>query len=615
MKKYIVFALIVLFLFVSCNGNLSDDYEDNKGQTAQNNNEATNSNESNSDNKNIVILSNESAFKVKVYSDSFRNEEVCTLESRENKELKSTDTETVYYITYFVDVGMEVPWYDTNSFCVAKTNETTSISTPLSMTTKNCYCVIENNSTESIIFKRGSSELSPYDSTSSILSNNEKGVYEISYNNFGNFASFSLKTTTGKTIDFPSQITSFESGYIYTITIENNSLFSSIKSITPFNLDTQRQIWGFDDSTFDTNYPIILRNANNVTDGSLIMGTLGNDSKSIGINKIDKYKKAKLTTARITIQDKMIKESRVLDFAQNTDGSIVILLENTTNKKIQALVCYDFSTKTQKWIYEFSGTMLFRADSKNKIIVTPDGKIAIAGAVIADGKMRLYFAVKDSDKMKFYTPQQTYTDYSSGVETAFTSVYYDGTDFYVCGYDNCDFKYSTRKHRGIIYKFSSDLSSVEKIYERENVIFLSIDGIGSDWYVCGEYCDSGNILKGCYLSSSLVNTNSEPIKYATYSTKRSYCYFSQICCYENKIIVSGKASDDFTGNQNALPLIVAFDKNTDTMLWENTSFKNYSDLGSIIPNNINTYIVQLLSSNDVHYVSADLLGNELLSNQ
>ena len=127
--------------------------------------------------------------------------------------------------------------------------------------------------------------------------------------------------------------------------------------------------------------------------------------------------------------------------------------------------------------------------------------------------------------------------------------------------------------------------------------------------MCGEYFDSGKILKGCYLSSSLVQENKEPIKYIATSINKPFCYFTQVGCYDNKIIVGGEASDDFTGN-GSIPLIVAFDVNTNTTLFENTAFSKYTTLGAIIPNEINTYTVQLGSSTEVHYVSADLLGNE-----
>ena len=635
MKKYAVLLLTVLSLFLSCNfdSSSSDNPIENNSQenNSQQNNSASESSQSSIEEKDkaFVLLSNNSQYTVKVYSDSVRSEEICTLKSGENYTVKAEESVagTVYYLTYYVDVGIEVPWYNTSSVCYAtpKTNATVmaSISTPSEMTTKNCYVAIENNSTESIIFKRGSSELFYNSSQTTILPPNTKGVYEIKNVYFGNFSSFAISTANGNEITFPSQITSFGEGYIYSISIEDNSIkkaVATVKSITPFNIDTQKQIWSFDDNTFDSNSSIILRSRYNVSDGYLIMGTINPDSTTIGIKKIDKYNtKNMLSTAKITHDTSVtLKQSKVLDFVEQPDGSIIILLHNqfvssSGFDEKTFIVCYDFATKTLKWSYEFPYNMVFRSDCKNKLICTADNRIAIAGAIIDGNKMKRYFAVKENDStdMKVNISNE-YTDFSQGVETSFTSAYYDGVNFYVCGYDNCDFQYSNRTHKGIIYKFSSDVSTSEKIYEYENTLFLCIDGIKTNrdkWYVCGEYFDSGKILKGCYLSSSLVQENKEPIKYIATSINKPFCYFTQVGCYDNKIIVGGEASDDFTGN-GSIPLIVAFDVNTNTTLFENTAFSKYTTLGAIIPNEINTYTVQLGSSTEVHYVSADLLGNE-----
>ena len=78
---------------------------------------------------------------------------------------------------------------------------------------------------------------------------------------------------------------------------------------------------------------------------------------------------------------------------------------------------------------------------------------------------------------------------------------------------------------------------------------------------------------------------------------------------ENKIVLCGKASSNFEGSKDTLPLIVAYNLNSDTLLWENLNFINYKDIGDIIPNAINTYILQLKTNSNLHYVSADLLGN------
>ena len=206
---------------------------------------------------------------------------------------------------------------------------------------------------------------------------------------------------------------------------------------------------------------------------------------------------------------------------------------------------------------------------------------------------------------------QDFTDHSSGIETMFTSIWYDGTDFYVCGYENWDISYNELSHKGIIYKFNpKNLSDNHEVYSCDRALFFCIDGSDNNWYACGEYADNGKILKGCYISKNMADEGKEPVKYATYSTNRNFCYFTQLCCYQNKIIIAGKASDSFDESVNPLPIIVAFDKASDEILWENTNFTSYNNINAIIPNKIGTYVVQLQSDSHFHYVSADLLGNE-----
>ena len=646
MKKYLFIAFLLFSFSLLCCNSSPDDSSDNQDENTSSNtvipntngNTNTNNSKENEENNDdiasvSVTFVNNSSYSVNVFKNIHRQlggSALLAVSAKESSNidlpLSSEKNGDTFYFEYNIPIGtIEFPYFcyeNSKVFIISSEKTNTIIIDEIkSCPTKSAYIVLENQSTSQIYLVNGNSILTPVQQDSYFVDIDSNAVYLAGQNNesiYYETSSF-LKIQIGaKQISLPEL--TFSIGSIYTFTISND--LCSLKAITPFNIDTKKQMWSFsDNSTFDNTFPIILRERKNISDGCLIMGTLANDNTAIGLKKIDKYNsKNSLLTAKITHDaSSNIKQSKVLDFVEQSDGSIVLLLQNTfaSSNGLEErtfIVCYDFSNKQIKWSHIFSdiSKMMFRADSKNKLLCTTDGTIALAGSVITDDKMKRYFAVLDANgQLKSWTSSD-FTDISSGIETMFTSAWYDGTDYYVCGYDNCDFQYSSRTHKGIIYKFSSDLESVEKIYEQDNTLFLCIDGIkGSEekWYVCGEYLDSGKILKGCYLSSSLVKANSEPIKYATYSANKPYCYFTQICCYKNKIILGGEASDDFAGN-NAIPLIVAFDCDSDKTMFENTSFSQYNKLGSIIPNEINTYIVQLLSSSDVHYVSADLLGNE-----
>ena len=624
-KKYALLIFLVIFTLVSCNnGSVNSSNNSNSEKTDDIENNFISS----------VILKNDSDFTVAVFNDSLRENEIGSIKAGETLfvESVSENEEAVYYITYYVDVGIDIPWFSNDSFVIAtKASDgkiSARINNPPSMTTKNCYVILENCSTNSIILKQGDSEIYPKNTkSSSILQYGEKGIYEINHVHFANFSSFKIITINGIYVNIPSQIQQFEQGNIYSIVINDDTSdkpIATVKSIAAFNIDTTKQIWSFTDTTFVTDF-CQLRPAYKVSNGSLIMGTLKSDKTEIGLKKIDVYnRKNILYTAKFSHNGSVnVKNSHVLDFVQLQDGATVILLENkyeedNTEKTVQMLLCYDFENTDLKWSYIFTDKMLFSLDSRNKLICTSNGKIALAGAVIKtdttdsnDLKMYRYFSVFENNGNTILGKSYVSSDgttISEGVETIFTSVFYDGTDFYVCGYNNCDFKYSDRIHKGIVWKFNEELSESEKIYECDNTILLCIDGIERTWYACGEYCDTGKILKGCYVTSD--GENQKFIEYSAISTNLPYCYFNQMCCYENKIVLCGKASSNFDKKKDTLPLIVAYNRNSDTTLWENSSFNSYEDIGGIIPNTINTYILQLKTSSNLHYVSADLLGNE-----
>ena len=633
MKKYLLIFLATIML-TSCVNNVGS-----KQDSSNIGNNADGSEKK--DAVPSVILKNNSNFLVNVFTDSLRENQLCSIKAGEDftVETFALKQELVFYITYIVDVGLEIPWFSNDSFIVAVPKSDSMveaiIKSPASMPVKNCFVIIENTSSKNIIFKQGSGELCPSNlSESTIIVPQSKGLYEINSIYFENFSSFMIQTVEGEKISFPQEMQSFDEGNIYSICIAEDyvgSIDAVLKSINSFNPEIERQIWSFADSTFNQEYCLLrpaAKKSDGVPNGSLIMGTLKKDDTQIGLKKVDSFNsKNILYTAKFSHSNSVkVQRSRVLDFAEDKDGSIIMLLENefteavenSTLKKIQFLVSYDFENKILKWNYSFPFQMIFRADCKNKLITTDDGKIAVAGAVIKNNEMHRYFSIFDGGKEgvtgKEYISDES-TDISKGIETAFTSIYSDGTDFYVCGYDNCDFNYSERIHKGIIWTFNSDLTEDKQVCECDNALLFCIDGLhdgSSEWYACGEYCDGGKILKGFFISSEIVKSGSDFIKFSVWTDDRPYFYLNQMCCYKNKIILAGKASSNFEGSKDSHPVILGIDRTSNKILWENLNYKNYSDLGGIIPNGIGSYIVQLYQSkNDaLHYVSADLLGNE-----
>lgn len=543
-------------------------------------------------------------------------------------EPSQTDSGDAFYFEYLIPIGnIGFPYFslaNSKAYVISadKKNEIT-IDELTSCPTKSAYLCVENNSTSSIYLVNYNTILSPQEQESQFIESSKSGVYILGENGDSiNYKSEKMYFQIGaKTLSLPN--INFELGNIYTVTVTNDK--AVLKTISPFDIDTKRQIWAFDDTKFETK-TALLRSAYNISDGSLIMGTLSADKKSVGLRKVNKYNSENILYSASFTHDKSVTvtNSQVLDFVQQEDGSIVMLLENTfgsDDDTIQFIVSYDFENKKLKWNYVFKDYLYFRHDSKNKLICTSDGRIGIAGAFFettatdTDFEMHRYFAVfepeNDTITIKTYkSPDYTIWSKQHHIETMFDSIWYDSNNFYVCGYDNWNTNYNTITQKGIVWRFSNDLSEAEQIYECDNALFFCIDGVDNKWAVCGEYCDNGKILKGCYISSDMAEADKAPIIYTVKKPSRTYCYFTQLCCYDDKLVVAGKASNNFAGTVDAFPIIVAFGKDTSTILWENTTFTSYSDIGGIIPNAINTYTIQLASGYSLHYVSADLLGRE-----
>ena len=630
MKRYFCFIFISLLCIASCVNNVGG------------NATIINSSDISNISKTTVNFFNNSGLRVSVYSDSLRSIKLCDILSGKSYEIETrhSDFGVVFYLTYFVNVGvsdyLEIPYFSNESFIFVSTKKdsavTLTISEPSSMKTRNCYVVIENKSDEDIIFKQGSSELISTNKNTAILKTSENAAYEIKNVYFGNFSSFKIVSVTEKTIPLPSNIVRFDEGYIYSIIIQNDIIGNTqtiLKSIEPFDVDVKKQIWSSTSSDFDLRYPITMRKIENTSSDYAVMGTLANDSTCIGLKHIDRYNlKNILYTAKISHSDSVIvTKSSVIDFVQVSGNNFVILMQNEFESgSVHFLICYNFDSKQVKWAYIFPDTdkIIFATESKGKLLAIKnesmgsgqieDEKVALVGGIVKQNKMHRYFLLCSFDGKKLHLQQYTSpdsTDFLNDTKTIFTSCHYDGNNFYVCGYTDFDFKYSGKNYKGIIYKFFYDLQTVQEIYSCDNTVFFEIVGYNtkakSYWYSCGEYLDVGKIRKACFISSSMIQEGKNLEKYS--NSIRSYSVFNHLCCYENKIVLAGILSDDLFGNLNSLPIVVAFDTLQNKIIFENTNFSSYKKIDSVISNSINTYTAQLQSLNNVHYISADLLGN------
>ena len=653
-KKILISCFLVLSLaliFCSC-----EDEPNPEPSSVQEQNQNQPSNDDAID----VAFTNASSYAVNVFVNAHRRlggSVLATVPTGQtiSKQLSPSAISTgdVFYFEYSIPIGsVSFPYFsfnNTQAYVVAsgKENQIT-IGELVSCPTKSSYLVIENQTTSSAYLVNGSSILTPESQNSYYIDAGKGGVFLLGQNNEAIYYQNTnlLKIQIGtKSIPLPD--ITFSLGTIYSITVTDTG--AALKSVLPFDIDTQKQIWTFDDSTFavdDSDYMSnkpLLRSCYNPKNGSLILGTLKSDNSKIALVSVDVYKNRNFIDGASFSNSNYgtLMESSVLDFIEQSDGSIVMLLENVYESDddidySEMLVCYNFKTRSLLWSLDLNaeyrsfvgntiGTNAFYFDfytgSKNTIYKMNDNKIALVGAVFTSDTSYPFFTVVDAqDYVANVSKGYTIHNYISSQaesendkQSIFTSVYFDGNDFYVSGYENWDFSYDTINHTGTVYKFSGDLSSWEKVYSKDRCLFFCIDGVGSNWYTCGEYCDSGKILKGCYYSSQMLSQNAD---IALHTSVKQYCWFSELCCYDGKIILYGTTSLDKAAEESPLPIVASYSSNG-KLLWENKNYTKYKQAYSLVPNAIGTYLLQLKKpySDTIHYVSADLLGNEKIESE
>lgn len=511
--------------------------------------------------------------------------------------------------------------------------------------TKSAYLFLENNTTSDIYLFLISGAVVPYKKSSKFIKPTETGVFEIGTEGNVQLESIEKATIIMDSIEYDLPSITYEPGKIYTVTVTNNNengakekIKASLKAISPFNIDTSKKMWNFSDSSFlydwSNGITPVIKNAYSKEKGTIMMGTMKNNPKNVGMTRINQYGEYS-SILEFTSKANDVNYLTVVDFVEQSDGSIVMLLScKTDDDFIDMLVAYDFgdntNSGTELWRYVFPDSMLFRVDSANKLILLQDNNVAVVGAVMD--------ASEGSNKYDLFAPYIGMFDYTKKSEdglsnirneegcktylvegnfkneSQFCSAYYDGTNIYACGFTNFDENYnSASPHNGIIYKFNKDLSSPTVFYQKERCLFFTLSGNGSKWYTCGEYwkIEDGKLF-GCYISSSMIAHNPE-VYPSFYSGAKQYSWFNQLCTYDNMVVMCGQTSDDKNGTTNPLPFVVAYDAQGN-MLWENLSYKKWATALNIIPNTIGTYILQLTDKNNkqIHFVSADFLGNEVI---
>ncbi|MBQ9205933.1 MAG: hypothetical protein IJ158_04395 [Treponema sp.] len=425
----------------------------------------------------------------------------------------------------------------------------------------------------------------------------------------------------------------FSAGYTYTITVTSFGI--SLKSISPFNVDTQKQIWSSQfKQSFLKKYTVdCARSLYDLKDGSFFCGSK-KLTNTFYIQEFDVYG-AEKRAAEFMLLDEDVVDVSVIDALQCSDKEYLVLLRgycDTNDDDYYSLASYFYLGKFNIETYEkklinltyfvqneldFENLYFYGNLIKGAVCELSASEFSVCGSVFDSvGKMHYFSAITDfsssTPAVSSYWVSEDSTKYH--VLRTLASSYFDGSDLYVCGFDNFNEKYgvdSDAIHKGVIFKFDSDLSSAEEIYSNEKSLFFGITGKDGSFYVCGETMGAAgdNDLYGCFLNSDMVSENSSPLKY--FSTKKN-TWFTQINFTNYGLTVCGVNSEDtegkITGDVDGILTCVS---PSGEKLWEN-EYASYYKVISMAENNIGTQILHLKTKDGASkIISTDLLGKEI----
>ncbi len=545
-----------------------------------------------------------------------------------------------FYIEYLIPIGEQIfPYwpmradvgYKTMLLSETDANELT-IDSLTECPTNDSYILLENKTTSDIYVNRKAGDagfrVNPYGQPEIYnIPRNGSAVYEISEE------SQTLKPSQVQSLRIvrnvfneqvlpkPLDNTAPEPGMIYTVTVTNES--AVLKSVTPFDIDLQNQIWEIDCDPYIVN---CICRSQSVDGGTVLFGSKMADG--LFSNVLDRYGKQHsacvipMSGLRTKAADS--RQCFVYDGLENEDGTIVLLADIVYDGDVTDdvyLLCYDPADKAFRWAYPLAecvgdAELLIRWSCQATVIRRSPNVYAVGCASVRDGRMHRFFAEfdctnADNIHVRSYCSPDS-TDVSDNTETMFCSVYYDSVhgEYIAVGYDKFNPDYPIgQTHYGVIYRIYADASddlTADTVASYDNCLFFGIDGHQDDYYICGEAMLTGKILQGCYLSSSMVAENVAP---RTCPSVNTHCWYNQISLFDDKIICCGQSSADFSGTADSVPIVTAFDLD-DSIIWENTSFDGWTEADSCFPNGIGSYIIELYDAHSERsaIVSADLMG-------
>lgn len=582
-----------------------------------------------------VTFVNKTDLMVKIFSDSLKTNLLTEINYGEKFSCKAdvNATGNVFYYTYYLALDKVLIPYGTGQSIVNLSidkSTTVNIVDPTEINTNKNIVILKNLSSSAISLGYSTSELLAENMTSTLLNQDEYGIYLLDFSN--NLADYKI-SDAGKNISL-SETPTEDKGYIYYFDYTGKEVV--LNSKTFFNKDLKNKIWKI--SLSQENGKTLLAgklgNRKKSEDGYMLFGRIAYSSKTTNIAV--PYYTLINTYGNITEENSFSFKDNPLctkfkGFAENNDNIILVLGEKEDEKE----------KGTSFIISDFNGYSIYKDivadDSENKnyykpfeIIHKKDNIFCILlehyildndGNTSFNGYQLIEITVDDYDSV---TTKEVYESDENALRSPCSFTYDNITDTYVVLSQFFKPEGGIANTNSLITFIDGATGTKKSDLEITNYLFNKIKFNPEDGHVysSGSFSnqltgkDEASFAKIDVTSASVVDN--KPVKYPC-NNKSLNSNFNDFVFDGDNILLCGSSGADYPigcneEDKNAkgwYPYIVSHNTKLNKTNWE----KEYKDITeftiyTVTKSAINSLLLEIYNnkSSQSYIVSAGILG-------
>ena len=582
-----------------------------------------------------VTFVNKTDLMVKIFSDSLKTNLLTTINYGEKFSCKAdvNATGNVFYYTYYLALDKVLIPYGTGQSIVNLSidkSTTVNIVDPTEINTNKNIVILKNLSSSAISLGYSTSELLAENMISTLLNQDEYGIYLLEFSN--NLADYKV-SDAGKNINL-SETPTEEKGYIYYFDYTGKEVV--LNSKTFFNKDLKNKIWkiSLSQETGKTLLAGKLGNRKKSEDGYMLFGRIAYSPKTTNIAV--PYYTLINTYGNITEENSFSFKDNPLctkfkGFAENNDNIILVLGEKEDEKE----------KGTSFIISDFNGYSIYKDivadDSENKeyykpfeIIHKKDNIFCILlehyildndGNTSFNGYQLIEITVDDYDSV---TTKKIYESDENALRSPCSFTYDNITDTYVVLSQFLKPDGGIANTNSLITFIDGATGTKKSDLEITNYLFNKIKFNPEDGHVysSGSFSnqltgkDEASFAKIDVTSASVVDN--KPVKYPC-NNKSLNSNFNDFVFDGDNILLCGSSGADYPigcneEDKNAkgwYPYIVSHNTKLNKTNWE----KEYKDITeftiyTVTKSAINSLLLEIYNNKSYHsyIVSAGILG-------